>query len=367
MPTRRLLHVFSTFKIGGPQRRFAQICDHLGPDYQHVVASMDDRWEALELISDSVACEKMTLPPGFGSGLKTLGLARQVLREQQPDVLVTYNWGAIEWAAANLIPMCPQVHIEDGFRPDEVEKRMWRRNLFRRLVLRGNSRVVVISETLRKIALEEWKIPSRRVTFIPNGIDVEKYRHFDQDKAAADLDLGNDDIVIGTVAALRPEKDIAALVRVFSRLDLSKSLKLLICGDGPERKDLEELARTLGIEDRVIFMGYSDKPESALAAMDIFGLSSRTEQMPLSVLEAMAAGIPIAGYAVGDVASMVSDDNVPFITDRTEGELLQSLSALVNDATLRTKIGRSNYDRVKSTYAEDEMYKAYKALFGSST
>lgn len=363
---RSILHVYPSFEIGGSQRRFAQVCKHLGDRYHHTIVSLDDRWDALTLLPDGVSYEKLFLTPGVSSTLKTMSAARRVLLDQHPDILVTYNWGAIEWGAANLLPICPHVHIEDGFRPDEVDKRIGRRNLFRRLVLRSNSRLIVISETLLKIALEEWKIPAKRVQFIPNGIDVDKYAGATRTSTARPQGLNPDDIVIGTVAALRPEKDIAALIDIFARLERNGNTKLMICGDGPERANLETQARSLNIDENVIFTGYTDKPEEALAHMDIFALSSRTEQMPLSVLEAMAARLPIAGYAVGDVANMVSSDNTPYVVKRDQKQLLDTLNALLGDQDLRDKVGSSNYERVRSEYSENGMYKAYEDLFNAA-
>jgi len=367
MSQRRLLHVFSTFKVGGPQRRFAQICENLGPNDHHTIASMDGRWEALELLSHNVSYDQLEEPLHLTSGLSTLRAARDILSKQKPDLLVTYNWGAIEWAAANLIAICPHVHIEDGFRPDEVEGRLWRRNMFRKLVLRGHSRVVVISETLNRIALNEWKLPAERVQFIPNGIDVSKYEAACSRQPPLNYGITENDTVIGTVAALRPEKDISSLMRVFSQLKHIENLKLLICGDGPEMATLESLASDLEVEQNVIFMGYSDRPEDALALMDIFALSSRTEQMPLSILEAMAARLPIASYAVGDVADMVAKDNASFIVPRDEEHLLSALRTLITDTRLRQHLGASNFKRVSTTYTQEKMYDAYRELFNSHT
>lgn len=363
MSPRRLLHVFSTFKVGGPQRRFAQICDYLGDAYEHTIISMDGRWESLDLLSDGVKVHRVDIPQGLGTGLTAFRSARQVIKDHAPDLLVTYNWGAIEWAAANLLPLCPHIHIEDGFRPDEVEKRLWRRNLFRRLCLRGNSRVVVISQVLLKIALTEWKIPAQRVHFVPNGIDVQKFRR--AQRSTSNFGISDGDTVIGTVAALRPEKDISALIRVFARLSQNESLKLVICGDGPERADLEGLAHTLGLQKRVVFTGYTDKPEDVMPLIDIFALSSRTEQMPLSILEAMAAGLPIASYDVGDVASMVAPANAPYVVKRDEDCLYVALERLLGDNELRADIGTANLERANTDYTDQKMYEAYESLFGA--
>lgn len=361
---RTLLHVYPSFEVGGSQRRFAQVCKNLGAEYHHIIASLDGAWGAVELLTGGISFEKLTLPPQNTSTLETIKVARNVLSDKQPDVLATYNWGAIEWAAANLLPICPHVHIEDGFRPDEVSKRITRRNLFRRLVLRGNSRLVVISETLLKIALEEWKISPHRTQFVPNGINVEKYAEAAKAPTTRPQGITDDDIVIGTVAALRPEKDIAALIEVFGRLDTGHQVKLAIYGDGQERADLEALANSLGLGPRVIFAGYTDKPEEALATMDVFALSSRTEQMPLSILEAMAAGLPIASYAVGDVASMVSSSNAPYVVERNADKLQRALEELISKPETRKSVGEDNYARVTKTYAEEEMYAAYQTLFG---
>ena len=95
-----------------------------------------------------------------------------------------------------------------------------------------------------------------------------------------------DELVIGTVAPLRPEKNIGRLLRTFATLDTSITARLVVAGDGIERRRLEGLAEELGITDRVVFTGQIT-PETVLATFDIFALSSDTEQMPNALLEAL--------------------------------------------------------------------------------
>src|SRR5438309_11790976 len=92
--------------------------------------------------------------------------ARTLLR-RKPDLLVTYNWGAMEWAAADLFARIPHLHIEDGFGPEEIAEQLPRRVLFRRLVLNRRSTVVLPSRTLMAIATDIWKIAAERRIFIP--------------------------------------------------------------------------------------------------------------------------------------------------------------------------------------------------------
>lgn len=359
---RRLLHVFSTFKVGGPQRRFAHIVDALGPTLCHTIVSMDDRWEAWDLLPESADCQRGKFQPAGTNSFKTIRDARRYLNQTSPDLLVTYNWGAIEWAAANKPAICSHIHIEDGFRPDEIEKRKWHRNLFRRLMLGKNSKVVVISETMKAIALNEWWLPKSRVLFIPNGIPLEKFAHPASPRTRNDLNIRADEVVVGTVAALRPEKDLKTLISAVSKVDDALNIRLIIGGDGPERADLEAYASQSKSARPVVFLGHESKPETIYPLFDIFGLSSQTEQMPLSILEAMAAGLPVAGFSVGDVAKMVSPANAPFVVDRGEEALAAAISQLAADAALRERIGQANHDEARRDYSDQTMLDHYQTL-----
>ena len=190
------------------------------------------------------------------------------------------------------------VHIEDGFGPEERDRQTPRRVLIRRLVL-ARSTVVLPSRNLQRIATTIWRLPPARVRYIPNGIDLERFAAARTRRRAA-----NTPPVIGTVAALRAEKNLARLLRAFAAVD--QPARLVIVGDGPERPALEAWRASLGLAERVEFAGHIDDPAPIYAGFDVFALSSDTEQMPLSVIEAMAAGLPVATTDVGDVRAMLA-------------------------------------------------------------
>ena len=127
--------------------------------------------------------------------------------------------------------------------------------------------------------------------------------------------------MIGTVAALRPEKNLARLLRAFRLVADVMPARLVIAGDGPERPGLEQLTRDLGLSGLVRFTGHLDDPAALYRTLDIFALSSDTEQMPLSVIEAMASGLPVAATAVGDVAAMLAAENQAFVTPLEDAAL----------------------------------------------
>lgn len=362
----RFLHVFSTFAMGGPQVRFAQLANHFShkddPAIEHLICAMDGRHDALSKLDPGVRHRIVEAPETSGSLPGTIAAFRRALKSEKPDLLLTYNWGAIEWSMANLLAGLPEVHFEDGFGPDEAEKQLPRRVLTRRLVLRFRALTVLPSKVLLDHAETLWRLPKNRLTYIPNGIDCTR---FGRGRATAQGKEKGDGggVTIGTVAALRPEKNLGRLLLAFAALPAASNALLTIVGDGPERQALEGRAAELGIADRVTFAGHCDRPEEALGGFDIFALSSDTEQMPISLVEAMAAGLPVAAVDVGDVAEMVAEENRPLVTLLDDEQLSQVLAALIDDPARRRLLGLANRQRAETMFDERLMAQRYADLF----
>ena len=354
---RRLLHVFPTFAVGGAQVRFCTIAERLGPSWHHDIVAMDGITACRERLSPAVS---VGFPPVAGRKGDTLGNVRRffaVLRALRPDTLVTYNWGSIEWGMANLLARLPHVHIEDGFGPEERHRQLPRRVLTRRFVLR-RAMVALPSRTLYRIATDIWRLNPTRVLHLPNGIDLSLFGPVPDGPA-------HPAPVVGTVAALRPEKNLFRLLRAFALASTKIPARLVIVGDGPERPGLEALAASLGIAERTHFAGHTARPHLAYRGFDVFALSSDTEQMPLSLLEAMAARLPVAATNVGDVADMLAGANRPFVTAPDDAALAAALRQLLEQPELRHTLGAANRARAERDFDEAAMVRAYAALFGS--
>lgn len=364
MPTRTLFHVHSTLNVGGPQVRFATLANKLGPRFRHVLFAMDGGYASTELFDADAPCEIHDVPYVKGNTVRNLLSFRRTLNVVRPDVLVTYNWGAIEWAMANFGRACPHIHIVDGFGPEEADRQLPRRVLFRRLALARNTTTVVPSRTLHDIVTNIWRLKPDRVVYIPNGIDPGRFQAPRNADLARQYGLSPEALAIGTVAALRPEKNLGRLIRAFAAIAASNpAARLIIVGDGAERVRLQECAAQLGLTGQVIFTGYLADPAPMLGLFDIFALSSDTEQMPISVLEAMASGLPVAAVRVGDMHHIVADENKPYIVERDADSLGAALAALAADPALRAKIGQANRAHVLSVYDEAGMIDAYEKLF----
>ena len=158
----RLLHVFPSFALGGAQRRTIDLANAFGDRYEHTIVALDGDGSAASLVSARVTLSfrDLTIRRSSGVALDNLQRLRALLREERPDLLLTYNFGGLEAALANRWwPLCPHLHFEDGFGPDETgDRQLPRRVWLRRVALSGNSVVVVPSRTLEQIALARWRI-----------------------------------------------------------------------------------------------------------------------------------------------------------------------------------------------------------------
>jgi glycosyltransferase involved in cell wall biosynthesis len=124
------------------------------------------------------------------------------------------------------------------------------------------------------------------------------------------------------------------------------------------------LAISLGIEHRLHLPGFVAKPEQVIGLFDIFALSSDSEQFPISLVEAMAAGLPVAAPAVGDVADMVASENRPFIAAAGDDDAFAlALRTLVLDRAGRTAIGAANREKARKAYDETDMIERYRRLY----
>lgn len=355
-----LVHVFPTFAIGGAQVRFAALVNRFGPRWRHAVVSLDGRTDCVERIGRDVPLTLLPAPIEKGEGPWRFWKIRRALAALAPAALVTSNWGSLDWGiVARTLPALRHIHTEDGFGPDEAHGQKLRRVLARRVILQ-RSEVVLPSLKLLGCARALWRLPESRLHYIPNGLDL---RRFNPAGPATALDVPGEGPLIGTVARLRPEKNLSRLLRAVARLRADGvACRLVVIGDGQELGVLERLATDLGLAGSMRFVGHLPDPAAAYRAFDVFALSSDTEQMPFSVLEAMATGLAIASTDVGDVRAMLPEEQAAFLAMLDDTALAAALRPLLVDPGLRLRLGAANRARAERDYDEEAMFQAYAAL-----
>jgi glycosyltransferase involved in cell wall biosynthesis len=368
----RILHLHSTFNAGGKERRCAALINRFGPGVSHtIVSAMPDALGAQVLIDPAIPVEFPTDFPSLAGPLRVRRLRALARAMQGFDLVLTYNWGAMDAAMAHavfapILRLPPLVHHEDGFHVDEAERRNPRRNWYRRIALARASALVVCSAELEQVALTDWAQPRGRIRRIPNGIRTADYhgRKVRPD-ALPRIVKRKGERWLGTLANLRQVKNLPRLVRAFAAMP--PEWQLVILGEGPERQAILAEAMQHRLEDRVHLPGHVPDPAAAIGLFDLFALSSDSEQAPLSVLEAMAAGLAVASPAVGDVAEMVSADNAPYVVaPGDEAALGHALATLGGDEALRRRVGEANRQRAQREYDEAAMAERYGAVYAAA-
>jgi glycosyltransferase involved in cell wall biosynthesis len=354
----RILHVFPTFAVGGAQARFCTIANHFGQAFEHIIVAMDDDLSCKERLDPELTVAFLKVNVRKGATFSNVRLFRQILKHLQPDLLVTSNFGSVEWAISNLWPVTRHVHMEDGFGIDEQVRQVPRRRLIRSLVLQ-RSTVVLPSSQLTNLARKTWHLPEHQTVFIPNGVNLSR---FERCLTISD-NSRTDGPVIGTVAALRPEKNLTRLLYAFASVYQETNAQLIIVGDGVERTKLEELVHRLKLSEVVKFTGHLNETQAAYKLFDVFVMSSDTEQMPFSVLEAMASGLPLVSTDVGEVSNMVSPSNRRFVLGNDHATLAHSLREVLSDPQLSRRLGDENRLHVEKYHSETEMCLSHRKLW----
>ena len=366
----RILHCHSTFAAGGKEVRCARLMNAFGGTLHHtVISGQPDAMGACTLIDPAIMVD---FPDDFPSltGWPTPGRLANIAVALKPyDLICTYNWGAMDvvmahrvFAASLRLP--PLVHHEDGFNEDEAASLKPTRNLYRRAALAGAHRLIVPSTGLERIAIEQWHQPPAKVERIANGIDTAAFAA-SPNPGALPLAKPAGQHWVGTLAGLRAVKQLPLLVQALAALP--DEWQLVILGEGPERANILAAAGAQGLAHRVHLPGAVADPASVIGLFDIFALSSASEQFPLSVVEAMAAGLPVAAPAVGDIRAMVAEPNEPFITAPGDVAALgTALAQLAADPDLRARIGAANQTRARADYDAAAMQAHYRSIYAQA-
>jgi sugar transferase (PEP-CTERM/EpsH1 system associated) len=299
--------------------------------------------------------------PRIASGISRL------LRRLRPHVIHTHQIGALAYAgpAAYWCGIPVVTHTEHG----KHYSNRWKTRLLGRVASRFAHQVCCVSEDILQEVISQGVAPSTKCRFIPNGIDTSRFSQPSHSVGSLRTRAGvpADAIVVGTVGRLTEIKNQSSLLRAFAALLATFAtipFHLLIVGDGPEWQNLNQLADQLGIRNAVTFAGYQSQPELYLGLMDIFALSSRSEGMPLAVLEAWAAGLPVVATSVGGVPRLIEHGKTGLLVEFDNiGEMTASIAQLATNPELRDQLGRVGQQLVGESYGSQKMCDNYQQVY----
>jgi glycosyltransferase involved in cell wall biosynthesis len=361
----RVLQVVLSLNPGGTERLLIELVHRLQTAIPMAVCCLDEpgAW-AVELERSGVHVTALRRRPGFHPMLGR-ALAREAARHGA-TVIHAHHYSPFIYAALARLwgSGCPVVFTEHGRLSDAPPS--VKRRLANTLFARTGARAFAVSEDVRRHLVAEG-FDDSRVAVIYNGTDPgPPPEAAGRLRVRTALGVGDETVVVGTVARLDPVKDLATLLRAIAAPSCRQIL-LLILGDGPERPHLEALAAELHLGSRVRFLGYRADAREWLAGCDIYANSSVSEGVSLTILEAMAAALPVVATAVGGTPEVVDESCGRLVPARNPDALGRTLDDLARHHDRRLELGRAARRRVEARFTIERMVAEYRAVYEAAT
>ena len=357
-----VLQVVLSLNPGGTERLVVELVKRLRPELSMAVCCLDEEGAWGEgLRREDIDVVALRRREGFRPQLGR-AIARAAARHGA-RVVHCHHYSPFVYASIARLwaPHLKIVFTEHGRLSDAGPSP--KRRTANRVLAHAPRTVVTVSSELKQHLVAEG-FPTDKVNVIYNGIDVGPLPDAPA-RARVRQQLGLDErtIVVGTVARLDPVKDLQTLVRALGTPGTRRPMTLLIIGDGPERSTIEAAACQAGVTTSVRFLGHRDDARELLAGCDIYANSSISEGISLTILEAMAAGLPVVATHVGGTPEIVDASCGRLVPSRDSANLSATLSELAGDATLRSALGRAARERVEQRFTLDRMIAEYRDAY----
>lgn len=367
----RVVQVIPAFTVGGGEWMATYLAAHLNREHfeSHLISLHPSRQSPLEayLQQHGVAVHFINKRRGFDP--RTYLRLVRLLRRLKPDIVHThqtvgrYVYPACVVARPHLI-----VHTVHSVALGEIDSWFWRR--FQAWAYRWGVQPVSIAEEVSRTFRQEYR--REPVALIPNGIPTERYARDEAIRQVwrAETGIALDMVVLVCVAAMRIQKNHSLLLRAYAQVGdlIERTVLLLVGAPDPTNpayaESLQRLTCELGIAERVQFLGARSDVPAILNASDIFVLASHYEGNPLSVMEAMAAGLPPVCTAVGGVPELIQHDRTGLLVPPdNEGALAEALRTLIRDEHLRVRLGQAAREYAREHFDISVMVRAYETLY----
>jgi glycosyltransferase involved in cell wall biosynthesis len=356
-----------TSGIGGAEKVLLDLATSLDrKSYNIYVVLHRSRWLHEQLSKNDIPVE--IIPSKHGWDLGFLRDFMKYCKEIKADLINSHLFGANLYASiAGIflgIPVVATVHNE-YIMPGSRIRHLGTKNF---IVRRFAKRIILVAEYMKKDYIEKGRYPSSKLRTIYNGIAIKDSLSAEEKAASRQkLGLAKDDIVIGNVANFRAPKGhnylIEAAAKVVERYPAARFL-LVGEGTGELREKAERQIETLGLKKNVLLLGFRTDVEELLKSFDIFVLSSISEGLPLSVVEAMGSGLPIVSTGVGGLPELVEEGgNGHLVPPKDSGKLAAALINLLNDNELRERMGLRSREIAESKFSINNMINKYQDLY----
>ena len=348
---------------GGTERLVIELCRRLANDVDTVVGCLDEPGEwAAEVTKLNIPVISMARQPGFHPSLSVrLG---EVLKAQRINVIHCHHYSPFVYGllAAVMHPSVRVVFTEHGrLHGTGISPK---RRLVNPVLARWPSKICAVSGALKQDMVAEG-FPERLIEVVYNGIELgRRPQPADRAAARAALQLPNDAFVIGSVGRLDPVKNLGVLLEALSLLaGRFPAARAVVVGEGSERQALIDRAHALGIGGVTDFTGHRSDVRTLMAAFDVYVNCSTYEGVSLTILEAMAAALPVVATSVGGNPEVVVHQETGVLIDERSRSLASAIAMLAASPGQRQAMGDAGRWRVKRHFTIERMVNDYAAAY----
>jgi sugar transferase (PEP-CTERM/EpsH1 system associated) len=361
-----ICHLLHSLQVGGAELLAARLVQQLGEAFRFVFLCLDELGSLGQQLRDQgYRVEVLGRRPGVDWRC-VLRLVR-LLRQARVDLIHAHQYTPFFYAStARLLGASAAILLTEHGRhhPDYPRLKRWLAN---RLLLRRCDHVVAVGQAVRRALVANDGFPAGRVSVVYNGIDLNREENATSSRLAIRHEMGvaDEDFVILQVARLDYLKDHVTAVRTLAALRPHlPSARLVFVGEGPQRGAIEEAVRRHDLAGHVRFLGLRRDVARLLAAADLFLLTSISEGIPLTVIEAMAAGLPVVSTNVGGIPEVVEDGRTGLLAPAGDAAALASaVCRLAGDRQLRSRMGQLGRGRAEMLFSEQGMHHRYHQLY----
>lgn len=359
----QLLH---TLEVGGAEVLAARLARRLQDQFHFVLACLDGLGTlGEELRSEGFTVKVLGRQPGID--LRCVRRLAQFAAEQGVQVIHAHQYTpffyarAPGWAGRRV----PVLFTEHGRVHPDLPNR--KRILFNRLFLRGADRVVAVGESVKRALIANEGIPGGRIQVIYNGVRLGDFSEDPQERVLVrrELGLSSETPVAIQVARLDSLKDHFTALRTAERVRQAiPEFQLLLVGEGPERAKIEAEIQSRSLTNTVRLLGLRTDVQRLLAAADLFLLTSISEGIPVTLIEAMSAKLPIVSTNVGGVPEVVIAGETGWTAPAGDDQqLAQLILRLLADPDESRAMAVAGFRRAEEMFSEQQMHDAYAALY----
>ena len=366
----KVVHILHKFTYGGLEVVLVNMINSMKDQgFEHTIISLKDYSpEMCSRIDEEI--EVYSINKRDGKDLRSYWALRKLLRQVNPNIVHTYNIGAIDYVISSLMMKgILRFHSEHGRDISDPTGANKKYQLIRRLLSPLLKKIIVVSNELADWLTKDVGIKSHKIVTIYNGVDINKFKqcNFDAKKLLKEKLFNTNDIIIGTVARLDPIKNHILLIEAYSRLIKRRpniKAKLIIVGDGPCSEQLHNLILRYELEDNVIMPGSMINITEVMAALDIYVQSSIAEGVPMTILEAMSSSVPVISTDVGGISEVIDDKVEGLLVPSKDVDAMEcAIESMLLDEQIRKEYGGNARMKIENVFSVAKMGENYKKLY----